>query len=236
MRSQKRYYPFVLAASLMAATASADAGDAIPDTWRPYSFKHLEMKPGYKMHHDGRWTVIVKRPGNESHLLRMENAGTASVSFAEIRSAEQARELCELLIHGAIVEDAESFKRLVKVHRDAGCENTVDDKELAFKQIAKPVEGGFQVELTAFHEPQTMGAQSVVARFEFFVGKDAAVRIKSKTYLKGVYLNWQTLALETTEAREREARAQRRVADCLKECYKHCSTRLPRIPEDNRGA
>jgi hypothetical protein len=152
-------------------------------------------------------------------------------SVAEAR----LRQLCELLIHGAIVEDAESYEGLSKVHQDAGCDQSDEGQELAFEQIAERVEGGFQVAFTAFHCPQTMGAVSVVARYEFFVQTDATVKFKSRTYLRGMLLNWQTGMLESVGQQEKQAQALARVAKFVHDCYEHCSTRLPRVPGDTES-
>jgi hypothetical protein len=152
----------------------------------------------------------------------------------QIRTEQQARELCEQQLRGALVADAKSYQELLKVHQAAGFQPLVDSKELAFEQVAKPVEGGFQIEFTAFHLPQKMGAESEVARYEFFVSNDGQVKTNSKMYLQGITLNWQTLSLNTKKAQEREQQAQLRVKNFIQDCYKHCSTKLPRKPEDTK--
>jgi len=250
MNKHIRYVLFFGAVSLIAITASADAGDTIPGNWQPYHPKVLELKPGYKLYQpDGGRRILVDTPnkpqyilvdtrGDEVTRLQMEQTvHLTSACFAEIRTVEQARELCELLIQGgAIVDDAESYQKLLKVHRDFGLKQLVADKELVFEPIAKAVKGGFQIEFTAFHVPQTMGAQSVVARFEFFVDKNATFKIQSsKNYLESMPLNWQTGPLDTAKKREEEGQQLARVDKFLEECYKCCSTRLPRLPEDKKN-
>lgn len=235
--------------SLIATTASADAGDQHPENWQPYQPKFLELKPGYKLYlPDGGHSILVDTPDkphyfhldtrdSEANRWHLANAVRLTSScFAEIRTVEQARELCELLLSGGLVEDAETYQKLLKVHRDFGRKQIVADNELVFKPTAKALEGGFQIEFTAFHEPHTMGAQSVVARFKFFVAKDATFELEGgKTYLESMYLNWQTGPLDTKEKQLEEGKQLGQVRDFLGECYKCCSTRLPRMPEGKKN-
>lgn len=222
----------VLALVPVAATANYK----IPDQWRSYDPNPLKLKPGHKMYQvSTSRQIYVDPPGEElPRRLKKETVDMTPGVFARIRTEEQAQALCELLIHGAIVSDAKSYAELLKVHQDAGFEQLVNDKDLTFKRVSRPVEGGFQVEFTAFHLPQTMSPNSLVARYGFFVGHDANVKFESAIYLKGMILNWQTGPLDTKEAQEREAKALARVDKFVKDCYEHCSTRLPRIPEDKK--
>ena len=235
MRKLNLYSPVFWAVSLIASTTSANAGE-IPENWKPYQTKALVMKPGYKFYQqDGQGYIFLNTPVGEKKFklditlpeteTQIQEDGTTSACFEEIQTVEQARELCELLLQvGAIVEDAESYKKLLKVHRDFGLEQLVEDKELVFEPVAKAVERGFQIAFTVFYDPRYMGAQSVVARVEFFVAKDATFKIKSRTYLRSMYLNWQTGMLDTTEKQAEEGKKLRRVEKFLEEIYKICST------------
>jgi hypothetical protein len=76
-----------------------------------------------------------------------------------------------------------------------------------------------------------MGAESVVERYKFFVGKDAKVRVESTTYLKGLCLNWQTMMLETKAEQEKEGEALARVEKFVSDCLALCPIKLPKVPE-----
>ncbi len=246
MNKHIRYFLLLGAVGLIAITTSAEAGDKIPENWRPYQPQVLELKPGHKLYQpDGGPSILVDTPDkphyfhvdthdNEANRWHMANAvRLTSACFAEIRTVEQAKELCELLLTGGMVENAETYQKLLKIHRDFGLKQLVKDEELVFEPIAKAVKDGFQIEFTAFHEPHTMGAKSVVARFKFFVAKDATFKIEnSKNYIEGKGLNWQTGALDTKEKQEREGQQLGRVRDFLEECYQACSTRLPRMAKE----
>jgi hypothetical protein len=211
----------------------------VPDTWKRYGTEQFELKKGLRMYH-AEGTIVVDHDkgvtpdgfhGEELLYMQLERAGNAQKVFAGIRNEKQAKELCELLMHGAIVDDAKAYQGLLKVHRDAGYEQLVKDGELSFDRVAKPIDGGFQVEFTALHLPRTMGAESIVARYKFIVGKDASVKVKSTPYLKGVTLNWQTIMLNTKEAQEREAKKQARVAKFVRDCQRLCPNKLPILPK-----
>lgn len=219
--------------------ASALAEPNVPDTWKPYGPPQFELKKGLRMYH-AEGTIVVDHDkgvtpdgfhGEELLYLQLERAPIVPKVFAGIRNVKQAKELCELLIHGAIVDDAKAYQGLLQIHRDAGCEPLVKDGELTFDQVAKPVEGGFQVEFTALHLPQTMGGQSIVARYNFIVGKDASVKVESMPYLKGLYLNWQTGPLDAKEEQDKEAKALAKVAKFVSDCLGQCPNKLPILPK-----
>ena len=249
MRKLQRYVLLFWAVSLLAITATAFAGDKVPEHWKPFQPKFLELKPGYKLYQpDGEQRLIVNTKEGVRYLIvdsgedevnqmRMDQAvRLTSACFAEIRTVEQAKELCELLLHGgALVEDAATYKKLLKVHRDFDLQQFVEDKELVFEPLAKAVKDGYQIEFTAFHNPQTIGAQSVVARFKFFVAKDATFKIQSMTYLQSMALNWSAGLLNTPAEQKEEAKQLARVEGFLDECHKCCSTRLPRMSEEKKN-
>jgi hypothetical protein len=172
--------------------ASAFAGPKVPDDWKPYGPEQFELNKEFRMY-KSHGTILVKDSrGGELLRLQLERVDLTSKVFSGIRTEKQAKELCELLINGATVDDAKSYQGLLQVHREVGKEQLIKDEDLAFDRVTKPVEGGFQVEFTALHLPITMGGESIVARYKFIVGKDASVKIESTPYLKGIALNWQT--------------------------------------------
>jgi len=213
----------------------------IPETWKPYGSPQFELKEGLRMYHT-QGSIIVdhdegatidRKPVEELLYIKLERADNVPKVFAGIRNETQARELCELLINGAMVKDAKTYQELLKVHRAEGLEPLVKDEELNFEKVTKTVEGGFLVEFTALHLPQVMGGQSIVARYKFIVGKDAGIKIETTPYIKGLYLNWQTAMLDTKEKMENEGRKQSRVAKFIHDCLTVCPHSLP-IPPDGR--
>jgi hypothetical protein len=119
--------------------ASADAKEKkIPESWKPYMQEQFELKKGYQMYHTDDSIVVLadeervaKTPGIERlRILKFDMADITPEIFTGIRTGKQAKDLCELLIQGAIVTDMETYQKLLKVHRAAGFDQLVKDGEL----------------------------------------------------------------------------------------------------------
>jgi hypothetical protein len=217
-----------------AGTPATESADNIPDHWRPYNPRQLKLAPGHKMYRVGASRDLrVDTPDPQwPRSLDLQTMSMTSAVFTAIGTPEEASELCELLIHGAIVPDSKAYERLLAIHTKAGFKQRVRDDQLTFDRVIKRVEGGFTVEFTAFSVPPGMAPTSMVARHQFFVSNDASVKIRNTIYLQGVLTNWQTGPLDTEETQAEEAKARAQVATFVEACYKCCSARLPRIEEE----
>ena len=208
-------------------------------------FMHLVPKKGVRFE-----VSSVEASASTEEQLQVElttekaKALNLGACFEVIDMVDKARELCQLLHWGTLVESKEVFENILALYRQQGFiltrgsgevatldEVRLNDVGAAFEPLAQELPDGFQVAFTAFttsrNLPTHMGAKASIARYQYTVSRDGNVtQSEVNIYLDGPYLNWQTGELSADEA-VKELKAYQRREQLLEGIYKICPHFIP---------
>ncbi len=213
---------------LLVAMFSANA----EENFRPFKTEKLKLKENIQLFFlpTEAYTqggVIWVGKGAETPVeLSLNNT---KEYFREIENAEQAKELCELMVWGCLVENKESFRKILDLYKESGFkvpDNLSEDMTFTYTALAAGT--GFDVEFTAFILHRGMGASAAVERLHFHVDKEGAVELSKKIeYLHGPGLNWQTGLLDDkAEKKNKDEYRKRKIL--IDKIYLQCPALLPR--------
>jgi hypothetical protein len=222
------------ALALLASFAFAGPAD-----WKPFFPKELKPRPGVKLFepkvepHEQAGVIQAKfKPDAPPVDLTPDNAAEA---FLPVKTPAEARELCQLVVWGTLLDEDTLMLRIVSLYRAnqfetreipkrenrRGAECVIYPVERKFEVFAQPVDGGFDVKFTAFLLTPGADAEARIERLHCRVEKSGVVKILERI----PYLEGPRLAVDLPLPKRADELQRRK--DLIDNIYQLCPKLLP---------